>query len=157
MLLIISCVIGALIGAGVLYAILAPKVKQRQFLDDEIVKKNNQEAQRSKDIQKEIEVAVTAMEQTLPQVEKGLELAGITSEILNEIQKQATDSLTMAQDVSVSSTEQENGINNIQTYLAEMADMSSNTQNMMQENVREVEKLETISKQLKEEASFFKL
>ena len=44
-----------------------------------------------------------------------------------------------------------------QTYLAEMADMSSNTQNMMQENVREVEKLETISKQLKEETSFFKL
>ena len=38
-----------------------------------------------------------------------------------------------------------------------MADMSSNTQNMMQENVREVEKLETISKQLKEETSFFKL
>ena len=56
MLLIISCVIGALIVAGVLYAILAPKVKQRQFLDDEIVKKNNQEAQRSKDIQKEIEI-----------------------------------------------------------------------------------------------------
>ena len=56
MLLIISCVIGALIGAGVLYAILAPKVKQRQFLDDEIVKKNNQEEQRSKDIQKEIEI-----------------------------------------------------------------------------------------------------
>ncbi len=93
------------------------------------------------DIQKEIEVTVTAMEQTLPQVEKGLELAGITSDILNEIQKQATDSLTMAQDVTVSSTEQENGINTIQTYLAEMADMSSNTQNMMQENVREVEKL----------------
>lgn len=109
------------------------------------------------DIQKEIEVTVTAMEQTLPQVEKGLELAGITSEILNEIQKQATDSLTMAQDVTVSSTEQENGINTIQTYLAEMADMSSNTQNMMQENVKEVEKLETISKQLKEETSFFKL
>lgn len=109
------------------------------------------------DIQKEIEVTVTAMEQTLPQVEKGLELAGITSDILNEIQKQATDSLTMAQDVTVSSTEQENGINTIQTYLAEMADMSSNTQNMMQENVREVEKLETISKQLKEETSFFKL
>ena len=56
MLLIISCVIGALVGAGVLYAILAPKIKQRQFLDDEIVKKNNQEAQRSKDIQKEIEI-----------------------------------------------------------------------------------------------------
>ncbi len=38
-----------------------------------------------------------------------------------------------------------------------MADMSSNTQSMMQENVKEVEKLETISMQLKEEASFFKL
>lgn len=33
------------------------------------------------DIQKEIEVTVSAMEQTLPQVEKGLELAGITSDI----------------------------------------------------------------------------
>ena len=63
----------------------------------------------------------------------------------------------MAQDVSTSSTEQENGIHTIETYLAEMADMSSNTQSMMQENVKEVEKLETISMQLKEEASFFKL
>ena len=109
------------------------------------------------EIQKEIEITVSAMEQTLPQVEKGLELAGITSEILNEIQKQAQGSLAMAQDVSTSSTEQEQGIHTIETYLAEMADMSSNTQNMMQENVREVEKLETISIQLKEEASFFKL
>ncbi|MDE7315588.1 MAG: methyl-accepting chemotaxis protein [Mucispirillum sp.] len=109
------------------------------------------------EIQKEIEITVSAMEQTLPQVEKGLELAGITSEILNEIQKQAHGSLAMAQDVSTSSTEQENGINTIETYLAEMADMSSNTQSMMQENVKEVEKLETISVQLKEEASFFKL
>ena len=41
------------------------------------------------DIQKEIEVTVAAMEQTLPQVEKGLELAGITSELLNEIQAKA--------------------------------------------------------------------
>ena len=63
----------------------------------------------------------------------------------------------MAQDVSTSSTEQENSIHTIETYLAEMADMSSNTQSMMQENVKEVEKLETISMQLKEEASFFKL
>lgn len=109
------------------------------------------------EIQKEIEITVSAMEQTLPQVEKGLELAGITSEILDEIQKQAHGSLAMAQDVSTSSTEQENGINTIETYLAEMADMSSNTQSMMQENVKEVEKLETISVQLKEEASFFKL
>ncbi len=109
------------------------------------------------EIQKEIEIAVSAMEQTLPQVEKGLELAGITSEILSEIQTQANDSLAMAQDVSTSSTEQENGIHTIETYLAEMADMSSNTQSMMQENVKEVEKLETISMQLKEEASFFKL
>lgn len=109
------------------------------------------------EIQKEIEITVSAMEQTLPQVEKGLELAGITSKILDEIQKQAHGSLAMAQDVSTSSTEQENGINTIETYLAEMADMSSNTQSMMQENVKEVEKLETISVQLKEEASFFKL
>ena len=109
------------------------------------------------DIQKEIEVAVAAMEQTLPQVEKGLELAGITSEILNEIQVQANDSLTMAQDVSESSSQQEAGIQTVQSYLSEMADMSSNTQMMMQENVKEVGKLETISAQLKDDASFFKI
>ncbi len=109
------------------------------------------------DIQKEIEVAVSAMEQTLPQVEKGLELAGITSDILNEIQVQANDSLSMAQDVSLSSAQQETGIQTVQAYLSEMADMSSNTQIMMQENVKEVENLETISSQLKDDASFFKL
>lgn len=38
-----------------------------------------------------------------------------------------------------------------------MADMSSNTQIMIKKNVREVEKLETISNQLKNDASFFKL
>ena len=47
------------------------------------------------DIQKEIEATISAMEQTLPQVEKGLELADITSYILNEIQVQANDSLSM--------------------------------------------------------------
>ena len=109
------------------------------------------------DIQKEIEVTVAAMEQTLPQVEKGLELAGITSELLNEIQAKANDSLAMAQNVSESSTQQEVGIQTVQSYLSEMADMSSNTQMMMQENVKEVEKLETISAQLKDDASFFKL
>ena len=109
------------------------------------------------DIQKEIEVTVAAMEQTLPQVEKGLELAGITSEILNEIQAKANDSLSMAQNVSESSSQQEAGIQTVQSYLSEMADMSSNTQMMMQENVKEVEKLETISAQLKDDASFFKL
>lgn len=109
------------------------------------------------DIQKEIEVTVAAMEQTLPQVEKGLELAGITSELLNEIQAKANDSLAMAQNVSESSTQQEVGIQTVQSYLSEMADMSSNTQMMMQENVKEVEKLETISAQLKDDAAFFKL
>ena len=109
------------------------------------------------DIQKEIEVTVAAMEQTLPQVEKGLELAGITSELLNEIQAKANDSLAMAQNVSESSSQQEVGIQTVQSYLSEMADMSSNTQMMMQENVKEVEKLETISNQLKDDASFFKL
>lgn len=38
-----------------------------------------------------------------------------------------------------------------------MADIPSNTQIMMKKNVREVEKLETISNQLKNDASFFKL
>ncbi len=109
------------------------------------------------DIQKEIEITVAAMEQTLPQVEKGLELAGITSDILNEIQMQANDSLAMAQDVSLSSNQQEQGIQTVQAYLSEMADMSSNTQTLMKENVKEVEKLETISSKLKDDTAFFKL
>ncbi len=63
----------------------------------------------------------------------------------------------MAREFTMTSTEQEKGIQTVEAYLAEMANMSSNTQSMMQENVREVEKLETISVQLKEETSFFKL
>lgn len=110
-----------------------------------------------KDIQNEIEEAVSSMSQTVPQVEKGLELAQITSDILNEIQQQAMDSLSKAQDVSTSSTEQEEGMKMIESHLVEMTHMSANTQLMMEENVQEVENLETISGKLKENIEFFKL
>ena len=109
------------------------------------------------DIQKEIEQAVNNMQETLPQVEKGLELAEITSDILNEIQTQAGDSLSRAKQVSESSQAQEDGIRTIQQYLDEMAKMSSDTQLRMEENVHEVDTLDRISNKLNENTSFFKI
>ena len=133
MLLIISCVIGALIGAGVLYAILAPKVKQRQFLDDEIVKKNNQEAQRSKDIQKEIEI----FNERLTYAKQSFEdTTAKTREMMSSLQEQERhieDSVNEYRDKCVTLINKE--INEIQQkyenaeadyeqqYLATMADM----------------------------------
>ena len=133
MLLIISCVIGALIGAGVLYAILAPKVKQRQFLDDEIVKKNNQEAQRSKDIQKEIEI----FNERLTYAKQSFEdTTAKTREMMSNLQEQERhieDSVNEYRDKCVALINKE--INEIQQkyenaeadyeqqYLATMADM----------------------------------
>ena len=133
MLLIISCVIGALIGAGVLYAILAPKVKQRQFLDDEIVKKNNQEAQRSKDIQKEIEI----FNERLTYAKQSFEdTTAKTREMMSSLQEQERhieDSVNEYRDKCVALINKE--INEIQQkyenaeadyeqqYLATMADM----------------------------------
>ena len=38
--IIISCLIGALISAGVVYAILTPQIKQREFEDQQIREKN---------------------------------------------------------------------------------------------------------------------
>ena len=133
MLLIISCVIGALIGAGVLYAILAPKVKQRQFLDDEIVKKNNQEAQRSKDIQKEIEI----FNERLTYAKQNFEdITAKTREMMSNLKEQERhieDSVNEYRDKCVALINKE--INEIQQkyenaeadyeqqYLATMADM----------------------------------
>lgn len=133
MLLIISCVIGALIGAGVLYAILAPKVKQRQFLDDEIVKKNNQEAQRSQDIQKEIEI----FNERLTYAKQSFEdTTAKTREMMSSLQEQERhieDSVNEYRDKCVALINKE--INEIQQkyenaeadyeqqYLATMADM----------------------------------
>ena len=133
MLLIISCVIGALIGAGVLYAILAPKIKQRQFLDDEIVKKNNQEAQRSKDIQKEIEI----FNERLTYAKQSFEdTTAKTREMMSSLQEQERhieDSVNEYRDKCVALINKE--INEIQQkyenaeadyeqqYLATMADM----------------------------------
>ena len=133
MLLIISCVIGALIGAGVLYAILAPKVKQRQFLDDEIIKKNNQEAQRSKDIQKEIEI----FNERLTYAKQSFEdTTAKTREMMSSLQEQERhieDSVNEYRDKCVALINKE--INEIQQkyenaeadyeqqYLATMADM----------------------------------
>ena len=133
MLLIISCVIGALIGAGVLYAILAPKVKQRQFLDDEIIKKNNQEAQRSKDIQKEIEI----FNERLTYAKQSFEdTTAKTREMMSSLQEQERhieDSVNEYRDKCVALINKE--INEVQQkyenaeadyeqqYLATMADM----------------------------------
>ena len=133
MLLIISCVIGALIGAGVLYAILAPKVKQRQFLDDEIIKKNNQETQRSKDIQKEIEI----FNERLTYAKQSFEdTTAKTREMMSSLQEQERhieDSVNEYRDKCVALINKE--INEIQQkyenaeadyeqqYLATMADM----------------------------------
>ena len=38
--IIISCLVGALISAGVVYAILTPQIKQREFEDQQIREKN---------------------------------------------------------------------------------------------------------------------
>ncbi len=109
------------------------------------------------DIQREIETAVSSMEETVPQVEKGLELAGITSDILDDIQRYATESLSMVQEVSLYAQKQEDGMKDVENHLSEMNEMSANTKSMMDENVREVENLENISGKLKENIEFFKL
>ncbi|MBR2112998.1 MAG: MCP four helix bundle domain-containing protein [Helicobacter sp.] len=108
-------------------------------------------------IQSETQTSVEAMEAAVPQAEKGLQLAHEATNILNEIYQQAQDSLTKAKDVAKASHEQVKVIGQVNTTISEMAEISKQTAELMEQNTSASESLEQISATLKQHIAHFKL
>jgi len=108
-----------------------------------------------KQVQGDTQASVTAMETTVPQVEKGLTLTHQANELLNDIQRQADDSLIKVLEVVSANKEQVNTINQVSIGMETISVMSKETSETLQNNVNQAELLETLSKTLIKDTHYF--
>ena len=108
-------------------------------------------------IQNETQTAVEAIQTAVPQVEKGMQLANEASEILDQINSQATDSLNKAREVTSAAEKQTVNMENLANDLKEISETSRNTANSMENNTKSAQTLEEISSILKNHINHFKL
>lgn len=108
-------------------------------------------------IQNETQTAVEAIQTAVPQVEKGMQLANEASEILDQINSQATDSLNKAREVTSAAENQAANMENLANDLKEISEASRNTANSMENNTESAKMLKEISSVLKNHINHFKL
>ncbi len=108
-------------------------------------------------IQADTKAAVSAMEEAGPQVERGLELARQATTTLADIHRQADSSLDNVRQVARTAQEQVSTAAQIASNVEKIAEMSSETNNAMNDNTRAAEDLQAISSLLRDHVARFKL
>ena len=108
-------------------------------------------------VQENTQASVTAMETTVPQVENGLTLTHQANELLNDIQRQADDSLVKVLEVVSATNEQATTISDISSNMEDITIMSQDTSETLKNNASQAELLETLSGKLKQDIDYFKV
>ncbi|MBD5165498.1 methyl-accepting chemotaxis protein [Helicobacter sp.] len=108
-------------------------------------------------IQGETQTAVEAIQNAVPQVEKGMELANEASEILGQINSQASDSLSKAKEVTNATYEQVQDMENLSKELDEISRDSKNTAELMESNTEAAQTLKNIANVLRNHINHFKI
>jgi len=108
-----------------------------------------------KQVQQDTQASVTAMETTVPQVENGLTLTREANELLNDIQRQADDSLAKVLEVVRATNEQVSIISDVSGSMEDITVMSQETSETLKNNVNQAELLENLSKTLKKDTDYF--
>jgi len=106
-------------------------------------------------VQGDTQASVKAMETTVPQVEKGLTLTHQANELLNDIQRQADDSLTKVLEVVSATNYQVETIHGVSQGMEDISVMSKQTSETLKNNVSQAELLEALSKSLKKDTNYF--
>ncbi len=108
-------------------------------------------------VQENTQASVTAMETTVPQVENGLTLTHQANELLNDIQRQADDSLEKVLEVVSATNEQVATISDVSRGMEDITVMSQETSETLKNNANQAELLETLSGKLKQDIDYFKV
>ena len=108
-------------------------------------------------IQGETQTAVEAIQNAVPQVEKGMEIANEASEILGQINSQASDSLVKAKEVVEATNVQVQNMENLSKELEEISKDSKNTAELMNSNTEAAMKLKSIASVLRKHINHFKI
>ncbi len=136
------------------FAVVADEVRK---LAERTAKATTEIAQMIDSIQEETQTAVQAMATAAPQVDKGLELATQAAAMLDEIHRQALDSLGKVRDVALATTEQATTATDIAKHVEHIASMAEETNATMQNNAAEAEQLEGLADQLRQTVSYFRV
>jgi len=136
------------------FAVVADEVRK---LAERTAKATTEIAQMIDSIQVETQTAVQAMATAAPQVDKGLDLANQATAMLDEIHRQALDSLGKVRDVALATTEQATTATDIAKHVEHIASMAEETNATMQNNAAEAEQLEGLADQLRSTVSYFRV
>ncbi len=108
-------------------------------------------------IQGDTREAVQAMENAAPQVQQGQTLALQATDVLDEIQHQAEDSLAKARDVANATKEQAVTANGIAGHVENIASMTEETNAATQSNAEAAEQLKGLAAKLQAAVAYFKV
>ncbi|MCI5968664.1 methyl-accepting chemotaxis protein [Helicobacter sp.] len=108
-------------------------------------------------IQSETQTAVEAIQNAVPQVENGMQLANEASEILDQINAQATDSLNKAKEVTKATDEQARNMEHLVAEFDSMAKDSKATAESITHTADAAQSLKNLADVLKQHISFFKI
>ncbi|WP_448551105.1 methyl-accepting chemotaxis protein [Thalassotalea montiporae] len=108
-------------------------------------------------VQAETAASVAAMETTQPQVENGRSLTLQATDLLENIEQQATDSLARIQELASAASDQVTTIGDIAHTMEQIAQMSENSITSLQANNSATNSLHELSEQLKSDVGYFKL
>lgn len=109
------------------------------------------------EVQSQTAASVAAMETTQPQVESGKEKTMQATALLENIEQQASDSLAKVQEVATATAGQVSVISEISEAMEQIAVMSEDAIQSMNQNDSSTNTLTDLSAQLKQEVAFFKL
>ena len=107
-------------------------------------------------IQDDTQHAVHAMASTTPRVNEGQQLAGEATELLDEIQRQANDSLAKAREVAHATQAQAISANEIARHVETIASMTEETNAATKSNADAADQLKLMATKLQEELSYFR-
>lgn len=109
------------------------------------------------EVQAETAASVAAMETTQPQVESGKAKTLEATGLLQEIEQQASDSLTRVKEVVSATSDQVSSIGEVASAMEQISDMSANSMDSLRNNDAATQTLSQVAAKLKSDVSFFKV
>lgn len=109
------------------------------------------------EVQSETEASVAAMETTQPQVESGKAKTLEATELLQDIEQQADDSLNRVKELVTAANDQVLSIGEVASAMEQISDMSNDTMGSLRNNDAATQTLSQVATKLKQDVSFFKV
>ncbi|GGD68143.1 methyl-accepting chemotaxis protein [Lacimicrobium alkaliphilum] len=109
------------------------------------------------DVLSQTSSSVSAMENTLPQIEHSQVLGNKSRELLSTIEQQARDSKSRVADVVSVSNQQVEEVKNLLEQMQGLTDMISQSQQALRQNNESVEALDKLALSLQQQVGYFRL